>query len=186
MREFLLEPWPWYVAGPLIGLTLPLLLLIGNKRFGVSSNLRHLCAAVLPRRCEYLQYDWRAAGAWNITFALGVLLGGLIAASLLNAAESVAISSQTRTDLEALGITSLTGLAPTDLFSWSALLTIPGFIAIVVGGFLVGFGTSWAGGCTSGHGISGLADLQLPSLIAVAAFFAGGMLTTWLLLPVLL
>jgi uncharacterized protein len=186
MRDLVLQPWPWYVAGPLIGLTVPLLLVIGNKAFGVSQNLRHLCAAALPNRCDYLSYDWRQRGAWNLVFAFGVLLGGVIAVNFLGGGETVAISEQTRADLEALGITSFAGLVPADLFSWSALLTIPGFVAVIGGGFLVGFGTSWAGGCTSGHGLTGLADLQLPSLIAVAAFFAGGLLGTWLLLPVLL
>lgn len=164
----------------------PLLLLLGNKQFGVSSNLRHLCAAIAPGGCDYFDYDWRRTGAWNLVFAAGILLGGMIAATFLGGAETVAISEQTRSDLAATGLSDVTGFVPADLFTWRALLTVPGFVAIVVGGFLVGFGTAYAGGCTSGHAIAGLADKQLPSLIAVIGFFAGGLAGTWLLLPLLL
>jgi uncharacterized membrane protein YedE/YeeE len=75
---------------------------------------------------------------------------------------------------------------PTDIFSWTSLLTLRGFIFMVVGGFLVGFGTRYAGGCTSGHAIMGLSNLQLPSLIATCCFMAGGFIMTWLILPYLL
>ena len=185
MIELLSRPWPWYVAGPLIGLVAPVLLLLGNKHFGISSNLRHVCAAVLPRSVAFFHYDWRRAGGWNLAFVLGIVVGGMIAGGLFANPEPVAISAQTRADLAALGVRDFTGLVPSDLFSWEGLLTLRGFVMIVVGGFLVGFGTAYAGGCTSGHGISGLANLQLPSLIAVIGFFAGGILGTFFLLPLL-
>jgi uncharacterized membrane protein YedE/YeeE len=184
--ELLSGPWPWYVSGPLIGLMVPLLLLLGNKQFGVSSNLRHVCAAIAPGGCDYFDYDWRRTGLWNLVFAAGILLGGIIASTLLGGGETVAVSEQTRADLAALGLRDVTGFVPADLFSWRALLSLPGFVAVVLGGFLVGFGTSYAGGCTSGHAIAGLADMQLPSLIAVIGFFAGGLAGTWVLLPLLL
>jgi uncharacterized protein len=179
-------PWPWYVAGPLIGLFVPLLLLTGNKMFGVSSNLRHLCAATLPSRTEYFSYDWRKLGSWNLTFALGIALGGLLAGSFLRDPNPIALSAAARASIGALGVTDFSGAVPRELFNWSALLTIRGVLMMVGGGYLVGFGTAYAGGCTSGHAISGLADLQLPSLVAVIGFFAGGLLGTWLLLPLLL
>lgn len=180
------EPWPWYVAGPLIGLVVPALLLLGNKMFGISSNLRTMCAIAAPRGIEFFTFDWRRAGGWNLAFAAGILLGGVLAATMLAGPAEVAVSAATRADLAALGLTDRTGLVPAELFSWSSLLTLPGFVVLVVGGFLVGFGAAYAGGCTSGHAIMGLADLQLPSLIAVVGFFVGGLLVTHLLLPVLL
>ena len=190
MRALLSGPWPWYVAGPLIGLIVPLLLIVGGKTFGISSNLRHLCAAVpLPRtwRPSLLQYDWRRTGLWNLVFALGMVAGGWFAASTLGVPDAGAhISEATRADLAALGVTTLSGFAPAQLFAWSALGRPVGLVVIVLGGFLVGFGARWAGGCTSGHAISGLAALQVPSLLAVVGFFAGGLFVTHLVYPVLL
>lgn len=186
MIEVLSQPWPWYVAGPLIGLLVPLLLLIEGRQFGVSSNLRHFCAACLPRRTNYFDYNWKESGLWNLTFILGVVIGGVVAATWLSSPEPVGISEATRADLAALGIQDFTGLVPSDLFAWSSLQRGASVVAVVVGGFLIGFGSRYAGGCTSGHAISGLAAFQLPSLIAVGAFFVGGLLTTFVLLPLLL
>jgi uncharacterized membrane protein YedE/YeeE len=185
MLEFLFRPWPWYVAGPLLGLFVPLLLLIGNKQFGISSNLRHACAAVFPKNVAFFRYDWRA-GQWNLAFAFGIVVGGFVAGVLFANPEPVALSADTIRDLSALGIQDFSGLVPGDLFRWENLLTLRGFVAVVVGGFLVGFGTAYAGGCTSGHGLAGTADLQLPSFLALVAFFVGGMLGTYLLLPLIL
>jgi uncharacterized protein len=184
--EFLSRPWPWYVAGPLIGLMVPVLLLLGNRLFGISSNFRHVCAAALPGRAEFLRYDWKGSGGWNLVFAAGVLIGGVIAGTLLVNPEPIAIAEATRRDLGALGISDFSGIVPAEIFSWASLLTVRGVLMLVVGGFLVGFGTAYAGGCTSGHGVAGLAALQLPSLIAVIGFFVGGLITTHLLLPMIL
>ena len=182
MLELLSRPWPWYVAGPLIGLIVPLLLVLGNKQFGVSSNLRHLCAAVCSPGIEYFRYDWKKHGLWNVVFLVGIFSGaGLV--NWLAAGAPPDISPETRAALAELGITAVSGLAPASVFAWSALFSLRGFVSIVIGGFLVGFGTAYAGGCTSGHAITGLADLQLPSLLAVIGFFAGGLLTTFLILP---
>lgn len=185
--ELLRQPWPWYVAGPLIGLTVPLLLLLGNRAFGISSSLRHLCAAALPgRKPELFRYDWRRVGGWNLMFALGIVLGGLLAGTLLANPEPLAVAASTRADLEGLGVTVDGAYVPAGLFSLAGLLTVKGLLLMVGGGFLIGFGTRWAAGCTSGHAITGLANLQLPSLIAVIGFFAGGLAMTHLLLPLLL
>jgi len=185
MLDFLSQPWPWYIAGPLIGLIVPALLFLGGKQFGVSSNLRHLCAATIPGPVEFFKYDWKKSGLWNLTFVLGVVIGGFIAHTLLFNPDPIAISEATKADLTGLGLTDLNGLVPKEVFSWSGLLTLPGFVLIVGGGFLVGFGSRYAGGCTSGHAISGLADLQLPSLIAVIGFFIGGIIATFVLLPLI-
>lgn len=180
------QPWPWFVAGPLIGLMVPILLLAGNRLFGVSGTFRHLCAATLPGRVEFFRYDWRRTGFWNLAFALGILIGATIAGLFLAGNADVPLTTTARESLGAIGIHDFRGLVPSELFTWSALATGPGLVLMVGGGFLVGFGSAYAGGCTSGHGVTGLADWQLPSLIAVVGFFAGGLIGTWFILPWLL
>lgn len=186
MIDLLAGSWPWYIAGPMIGLFVPLLLLLTGKAFGISSSLKHTCAATVPGSAEYFDYDWKASGLWNLIFAGGILLGGVLAVQFLGGGGPTGTSAATQGDLKALGLTDFSGLVPPELFSWSSLATVPGFVAIVIGGFLVGFGARYAGGCTSGHGITGLATLQLPSLIAVVGFFIGGLFTTYVLLPLIL
>lgn len=185
MIEFLSQPWPWYIAGPLIGLMVPALLLLDNRTFGISSSYQHMCAAILPGKGSYFAYDWEKTGKWNLGLALGTLLGGLIAGALLANPGPIAISAATQADLAALGLTDLSGLVPNEVFSFSGLTSLPGLLLMVGGGFLVGFGARYAGGCTSGHAIFGLSDAQLPSLIAVIGFFAGGLVSTHLLLPLI-
>ncbi len=184
MADSISTSWPWYVAGPLIGLFVPALLIAGNRVFGVSSNLRHMCSAIAPNGLEYFRYDWKREGLWNLVFLLGILFGGFLA-SHAGAGHEIAISAETKTALAKLGIHDFSGMAPQAVFNWHALLTLRGFVCVIVGGFLVGFGTAYAGGCTSGHAISGLADFQLPSLIAVLGFFAGGLVATHFVLPLL-
>lgn len=183
MIEFLRQPWPWWVAGPLVGLVPAALLLLGNRMFGVSSNLRHMCTLLAPRSAAFFDYDWKAVGGWNLAFAAGIVGGGVLGGLVLADPEAIAISARTRADLEGLGIRSFDGLVPADVFSWSGLGTVRGLVLLVGGGFLVGFGTAWAGGCTSGHGLTGVADLQKPSFLALGAFFVGGIVATWWLLP---
>jgi uncharacterized membrane protein YedE/YeeE len=186
MEDLLTRPWPWYVAGPLIGLFCPLLLLVGNRLLGFSANFRHVCAAAYPSRLGYFRYDWRREGGWNLALGLGVLAGGFVAGHLLANPEPVAISEATRADLAALGIATGPGLVPQELFGWGALRGAGTASVVVLGGLFVGFGTAYAGGCTSGHGLTGVASLQPASFLALAAFFAGGIAGTLLLLPVLL
>lgn len=186
MFEFLYQPWPWYVAGPVIGLTVPLLLLAGGKIFGVSSNLRHTCAACNFGNVEFFNYDWKKAGKWNFTFLAGSVIGGFLGGYVFANPEPIALASSTISDLQTLGIQDFDGFVPDDLFEWSSLGSASGLIVLVLGGFLVGFGARYAGGCTSGHAISGLSDLQLASLIAVIGFFIGGLIMTYLLYPIIL
>jgi uncharacterized membrane protein YedE/YeeE len=178
------HPLPWYVAGPLIGLVVPALLLLGNKPFGVSSNFRHMCAALAPGRVEFFRHDWRRLGGWNLAFLAGVFIGAAAAWRLAPVPE-LTLSPETASALGQLGLRDLSGLAPPEVFGWASLFTLPGAVSMVGGGFLVGFGTAYAGGCTSGHAIAGLADGQLASVVAVCGFFAGGLAGTPLVLPLL-
>lgn len=182
MIEWLSRPWPWYVAGPLIGLTVPALLLLGNKHFGISANLRHLCAACLPAKIPFFQYNWRKE-IWNFFFVGGIFVGAIIATLLLASPEPVAVHPNLANELAGYGITNYDNLLPSQLFNLESLLTLRGFIVMVVGGFLVGFGTRYAGGCTSGHAIMGISNLQWPSVVATVCFMAGGFFMANVVLP---
>jgi uncharacterized membrane protein YedE/YeeE len=183
--EFIRKPWPWWIAGPLIGLTIPALLLTGNKAFGISSSLRHICAACLPAKIPFFQYDWRKE-SWNLFFAGGIVIGGWAAVQFLSGNQPIALSPTMVSLLHRQGIHDLSGLLPADIFSFHTLLTVRGLIFFILGGFLVGFGTRYAGGCTSGHSIMGISSLQWPSLLATICFMAGGFFMTWIVLPYLL
>lgn len=182
MLEFLKHPWPWYIAGPLIGLTVPVLLIIGNKSFGISSSLRHVCAACLPANIPFFKYDWKKE-TWNLLFVLGIFFGGAIATNFLPDPNPMQINQKLANELTGYGITNYSELVPVDIMNWSALLSLKGFFLMVAGGFMVGFGTRYAGGCTSGHAIMGLSNLQWPSLIATICFMVGGLLMANFILP---
>ena len=183
--ELIKQPWPWYVAGPLIGLMVPALLIFGNKSLGISSSLRHVCAACIPAGISFFNYDWKKE-IWNLFFVFGIFLGGIITVYYLKNDAAVVVNPRLAEDLSNYGITDYSGLIPNELFSWGTLFTVRGFILMVVGGFLVGFGTRYAGGCTSGHAIMGLSNLQLPSLIATISFMVGGFIMANLILPFIL
>ncbi len=183
--EWIKQPWPWYVAGPLIGLTVPILLIIGNKSFGISSSLRHVCAIVLPANINYFKYDWKRE-LWNLFFVAGIFFGGMIAINFLANSSPVVVNAKLASDLVAYGITDHSGLVPKQLFNWHVLFSVKGFIMMVVGGFMIGFGTRYAGGCTSGHSIMGLSTLQWPSLVATCCFMIGGFIMSNLILPFIL
>jgi uncharacterized protein len=182
MLEIIRQPWPWYIAGALIGLTVPALLLLGNKHFGISSSLRHICAACLPANISFFKYNWRRE-MWNLFFVGGVLLGGLVATQFLSNPDPIQVSAQTVKDLEALNVVVDNELMPASIFSFENVFTLKGLFFFVIGGFLVGFGTRYAGGCTSGHSIMGLSTLQWPSLVATCCFMAGGFATVHLIFP---
>lgn len=185
MIAFLKQPWPWYVAGPLIGLTVPVLLIIGNKSFGISSSLRHICASCVPANIPFFKYDWKKE-IWNLFFVFGIFLGGIIAVHLLGNPNPVEVNPKLASELAEYGITNYDHLVPSDILNWQSLLTFKGFFLMIAGGFLVGFGTRYAGGCTSGHAIMGLSNLQIPSLIATISFMTGGFIMANLLLPLIL
>jgi uncharacterized membrane protein YedE/YeeE len=185
MIEFLKQPWPWYIAGPLIGLTVPALLIIGNKSFGISSSLRHICASCIPANIPFFKYDWKKE-VWNLFFVLGIFLGGVVTINLLSTADPIHVNPKLAEELATYGITNFNSLVPEEIFNWQSLFTIKGFLIMIVGGFLVGFGTRYAGGCSSGHAIMGISNLQVPSLIATISFMVGGFIMANLILPFIL
>ena len=185
MIEILKQPWPWYISGPLIGLTVPLLLILGNKSFGISSSLRHICAACVPAKIPFFQYDWKKE-SWNLFFVTGILIGGFVVANFLANPNPVEINPKLAVELAGYGITDYNSLVPSQLFNWQNLFSLKGFVMMVGGGFLVGFGTRYAGGCTSGHAIMGLSTLQWPSLVATCCFMAGGFIMANFILPFIL
>lgn len=184
MLDLIKQPWAWYIAGPLLAVIATALLFFG-KSFGVSATLRTTCAVMgAGKKASFFQYNWKA-DRWNILFVVGSIMGGLIASQFLMHPGNT-LSPNTVQDLQAIGVNDVSGFAPAELFSWESMFSLRGIVVLVIGGFLIGFGARYAGGCTSGHAISGLSNLQLPSLIAVIGFFIGGLLMTHLLLPVIM
>jgi len=185
MMELIKQPWPWYIGGPLIGLTVPALLILGNKHFGISANLRHACAICFPAGIPFFNYNYKKE-VWNLVFVLGILIGGIIASSFLVSNTPIQVNQNLLNNLAAYGITDYSSMNPPDIYNWEYLFSIRGIIMMIGGGFLVGFGTRYAGGCTSGHSIMGLSTLQWPSLVATICFMIGGIMMSNLLLPLIL
>ncbi|WP_204345535.1 YeeE/YedE family protein [Psychroserpens algicola] len=183
--EYILQPWPWYVSGPLIAIIMFLLIYFG-KTFGMSSNLRTLCAiSGAGKKVKFFDFDWKSQ-RWNLTVVLGAIIGGFIAHHYLSVPTNIDLNPQTVQDLNTLGFENAgQTLLPAELYSWEYVFTFKGLAILIIGGFLVGFGTRYAGGCTSGHAITGLSSLQLPSLIAVIGFFLGGLIMIHLLFPLI-
>ena len=183
--DYILNPWPWYVSGPAIAVVMFLLLYFG-KTFGMSSNLRTLCSiGGAGKKIEFFKFDWKAQ-KWNLVVVAGAIIGGFIATQFLSNPINIELSESTVKDLTELGFQNAgQSLLPAELFSWENVFSLKGFLILAIGGFLVGFGTRYAGGCTSGHAITGLSSLQLPSLIAVIGFFIGGLVMIHFIYPIL-
>ena len=184
MRELITQTWSWWFSGAMIAGIMFFLLYFGQS-FGFSSNLRTICAAAgLGKKTKFFDFKWKTQ-IWNLVFLVGAIIGGFIAKQFMSTDLPVQISANTISDLAKLGIAEPASLQPAELFSLDAMLTIKGFLVLALGGLMVGFGSRYAGGCTSGHAISGLSDLQVPSLIAVMGFFIGGLAMTFLILPLI-
>ncbi|WP_298287855.1 YeeE/YedE thiosulfate transporter family protein [uncultured Lutibacter sp.] len=183
--EFILQPWPWFVAGPIIA-AITFLLFYFGKRFGVSSNLETLCSiAGAGRFTDYFKIDWKQ-NTWNLIFIAGAIAGGFISTHWFSPTQIVQLNPQTIQDLSEIGIQNAGATyLPDEIFSIETMLSLKGFFILIVAGFMVGFGARWAGGCTSGHAIVGLSNLEIPSLISVIGFFIGGLIMTWLILPLI-
>jgi uncharacterized protein len=184
MRDFLMNPWPWWFSGIVISSIMFLLIFFG-KTFGLSSNFRTLCSiAGAGKKVKFFDFDWKSY-RWNLVFLIGAVLGGFIAHHFLSDTNTVILAESTVKDLKELGFEKPTSNQPSELFRLEALFTLKGFLILAIGGLLVGFGTRYAGGCTSGHAITGLSSLQLPSLIAVIGFFIGGLIMTHFIFPLI-
>ncbi len=183
--DSIMAPWPWYVAGPLIAATLFILLMLG-KTFGMSSNLRTACAAIgAGKAADFFNFNWKAQ-RWNLTVVAGAILGGFIASHFMSD-NTVTINEKTAAQLATQYNIDSAGEAylPPELFSLDSLSNPKVVLILLAGGFMVGFGARYAGGCTSGHAITGLSNLQIPSLIAVIGFFIGGLTMIHLLYPLI-
>ena len=183
--EYILNPWPWYISGPLIALVMALLLYFG-KTFGMSSNLRTMCAiGGAGQFVDFFKFNWKAQ-VWNLIIVLGAIIGGFIATHYLSNDSVTNLNPETITELQQMGFKDAGAtLVPNEMFNLEAISSIKGLLLLIIGGLLVGFGTRYAGGCTSGHAITGLSSLQKPSLIAVIGFFIGGLIMTNLILPLI-
>ncbi|MDU8886011.1 YeeE/YedE thiosulfate transporter family protein [Yeosuana sp. MJ-SS3] len=183
--EIILQPWPWYVSGPLIAIIMFLLVYFG-KTFGMSSNLKTICAAGgAGKNVPFFDFDWREH-KWNLLVVLGAVLGGFIAHFFLSEPTNIELNPDTIENLNQLGFKNAgKSLLPPEIYSWNSVFSIQGILILLFGGFLVGFGTRYANGCTSGHAITGLSSLQLPSLIAVIGFFVGGLVMIHLIFPII-
>lgn len=183
--NWIYEPWSWYVAGPMIAFIMFLLVMLG-KKFGMSSNLRTICTICgADSKVDFFKFDWKAQ-RWNLIVVLGAIIGGFIGEHFLSLNTAVNISPETITNLNILGFKSAgKAYLPTELFDLNALSNVKNLAILTVGGFLIGFGARYADGCTSGHAISGLSNLQLPSLIAVIGFFIGGLTMIHFIFPLI-
>jgi uncharacterized membrane protein YedE/YeeE len=188
--DFISQPWHWSISGLFIAIVMLLLILLGT-RFGVSSSFEAFCSiAGAGKRWEYFNFDWRKQ-SWLLLFVAGSIIGAYIASHFLASDAPVQIAQSTIGDLNQLGIATPmilsegAGFMPLEIFDLKQVGSLRTMVFAIGGGLLIGFGTRWAGGCTSGHAISGLANLQLPSLVAVIGFFIGGLLMTHLFFPFL-
>lgn len=176
----IMGPWPWYVGGTIVALVMVALVFLG-KSFGFSSNFRNICSMIgAGKNCSFFDFNWKSQ-QWNLLFLVGTVLGGFLSAHYLSNDQIPAISDTTVSQLKEMGFESAgTAYAPTEIFGD---LSVKNIILLAIGGLLIGFGTRYAGGCTSGHAISGLSDLQWPSLVAVMGFFIGGLIMVHVLFP---
>lgn len=174
------QPLAWYIAGPLIGLTIPLLFYFINRPLGISFTLNQLCAFCIPNKWHRFSIDKKKDG-WRLYFLAGLIIAG-ITYFLFVPEYTININSQTASRLSEIGLSQQEGLIPPQLFEldWTNPFQ---FIILIIGGLLIGFGTRYAGGCTSGHTIMGLSQLNLGSLIATIGFFIGGLIGSWFLIP---
>jgi uncharacterized membrane protein YedE/YeeE len=183
--NYILNPWPWYISGPLLALVMALLISFG-KTFGMSSNLRTMCTIFgADKFSNFFKFNWKEQ-SWNLIVVVGAIIGGYIAVNFLSNDALMNLNPVTITELDNIGFkNSGANLVPNEMYNFEALSSPKGLFILILGGLLVGFGTRYAGGCTSGHAITGLSSLQKPSLIAVIGFFIGGLIMTNFILPLI-
>tara|TARA_R110001606_G_scaffold136700_2_gene274391 strand:- start:1995 stop:2552 length:558 start_codon:yes stop_codon:yes gene_type:complete len=183
--EFILQPWAWYIAGPMIAIVLLLMNYFGHG-FGVSTNLETFCTiGGAGKSSDYFKKDWKAQ-MWSLFFVIGIIVGGYLSSQYLIQSETIVLNPKTVTELSELGFENAgQSYLPAEIFSTENIFSLKGLSILIGAGFMIGFGSRYAGGCTSGHAITGLSSLQLPSLLAVIGFFIGGLIMTWFLIPLL-
>lgn len=183
--DVIFQTWPWYVSGFLIGMIMLCLIYFG-KAFGMSSNLSTLCSMTgIGKKVSFFDFDWKLQ-RWNLLVVLGAMIGGFVAANFMSATSNVNINPKTIAQLAQLGIDAPNGKLLPDALFGNAIFKSPKMIFIlIIGGILIGFGTRYASGCTSGHAISGLSNLQIKSLKAVIGFFIGGLIMSHFILPLI-
>lgn len=183
--DLILQPWPWYIGGPLIAISLLLYFYFGQN-FGASTNFETLCTmAGAGKVSDYFKKDWKDRD-FALMFVIGLIIGGFISAIYLIPNQGIDLNQTTVQELTDLGFSNVGNqYFPDEIFGEDVLFSLKGFLILIVSGVLIGFGTRYAGGCTSGHAITGLSSLQLPSLFAVIGFFIGGIIATWLIIPML-
>jgi uncharacterized membrane protein YedE/YeeE len=169
------EPLAWYIAGPLIGLIVPLLLLLKEKQFGISSSYRFLISG-FTKKNDYFNYN-REQDAWQFYFAIGLVLTGLF-------------YNWNGYDLNALKTTktNVVGFSGGDVMhyvSTSGFYDLSNWAIFLFGGVLIGFGSRYSNGCTAGHCIMGMSQFSLTSFIATIGFFIGGLIATYFIIPYL-
>jgi len=184
MTTILTHAWSWWFSGIVIGFIMLYLLYFGGS-FGFSANLRTICSmSGAGKNVKFFDFNWKSQ-IWNLIFLIGGLTGGFISSHYMYDGKTANISQNTIHDLQKLGFSAPDEIQPKELFSREAVFSLKGFFLLAVGGLMVGFGARYAGGCTSGHAISGISDLQIPSIIAVVGFFIGGLIMTHILFPVI-
>lgn len=183
--DAIFHTWPWYVSGFLIGLIMLTLNYFG-KVFGMSSNLRTLCTmAGADKVADFFRFDWKSQ-KWNLLVLLGAMVGGYVAVNFMGDPSNVDLNPKTVSQLVAMGIDAPNGkLLPTKIFGYEALQSPKMISILIIGGILIGFGSRYAGGCTSGHAIAGMSNLQRQSLKAVIGFFVGGLIMSYYILPLI-
>jgi hypothetical protein len=183
--DFILQPWAWFVGGPLIALSLLLYFYFG-KNFGASKNFETLCSiAGAGKVSDYFKKDWKDRD-FALMFVIGLIIGGFISANYLIPNQSIDLNPTTVQELTDLGFSNVGNqYFPDEIFSDEVVFSLKGFLILLISGLLIGFGTRYAGGCTSGHAITGLSNLQMPSLLAVIGFFIGGIIATWFIIPLI-
>jgi uncharacterized protein len=155
-----LPPLHWAIAGAGIAAVTLGLLFLTNRRLGISAGFEDVCSLVLQQP-YFVRSGLRSARKWRLPFVGGLILGGFLSA----------IGGGGWQPTWALGMfDQVIGFGPAGKIAW-----------MFVAGLFIGFGTRLGGGCTSGHGIFGLSNLELPSLVTTISFMAGGILTTQLL-----
>lgn len=183
--DWIYNTWPWYISGPLLAFGMFMLIMV-DKKFGLSSNLKAICSICgAGKIVPFFRYDWRSQ-QWNLLVLVGIIIGGFIASHFLTSNQAVVINPDIVSELNNLGFVDAgKTYLPEMLFSEKVFKSPKGILILTVGGFFVGFGARYAGGCTSGHAISGLSNLQLPSLIAVIGFFIGGLFISYCIFPLI-